>query len=70
MWEEALQTEMQDAPPSPTEDVQLLFACDSHDLISVFPASWLLRALTCHPFFTAPHLTSSRRITSLWCTLS
>ena len=57
-------------PLPPAADVQLLFACDSRDLIRVFPESWLPRILTRHPFRRRlPYLTS-KGITSLVCTFT
>lgn len=67
-----LRTEMRDAPPSPTSRCPAPFCCDSHDLITVFPASWLFRALTGHPFSppaSAPLQLTSKEITSLLCKL-
>lgn len=49
-----VQTNAGRSPLPPPADVQLLFACDSRDLITVFLASWLLRALTPHPFSLPP----------------
>lgn len=55
-----------DDAPLPHQQMSSSVCCDSHDLITVFPASWLFRALTGHPFhLPCPLQLTSKEITSL-----